>query len=376
MAYWDKNGPDQVLPGLYMVIEKMQEAAIRPGQRGVIGMVTNGLAASKGKVVTLRNVGEALVALGVSNYKFAKRAFEGGARQIVAYVLEDAEELESGLAKLDPYYFDVFTLGRDLAAGDAEDLKAWRIRNELDGKNYVGVIGGPAGLADNSAIKGAYATGKHGDLMYVGMGGVDLDGVVVSPGELAAWLAGAQGGKGMAQGSLTRKVIGFLSDVERRLTKAEREDLFQAGVAVPVHNGQEVVLDAAITSSKVIEGTNPSKPHHANGKLRIAYNAAVLQTSINEAVESEFIGKINNDLPGQEVLTSALDTFIDTLIDEGVLSPGTAVTVHPDYPSVGDQIFLLIQGYFIDAAERFYIDFQVGNVPVANNTDTAATGGA
>lgn len=371
MAYWDKNGPDQVLPGLYMVIEKMQEAAIRPGQRGVIGMVTNGLSASKGKVLTLRNVGEALVALGVSNYKFAKRAFEGGARQVVAYVLNDAEELESGLAKLDPYYFDVFTLGRDLAAGDAEDLKAWRIRNELDGKNYVGVIGGPTGLADNTAIKSTYAAGKHGDLMYLGMGGVDQDGNVISPGELAAWLAGAQGGKGMAQGSLTRKIIGFLSDVERRLTKAEREDLFEAGIAVPIHNGQEVVLDAAITSSKVIEGTNPSKPHHANGKLRIAYNAAVFQTAINEAIESEFIGKINNDLPGQEILTSALDTFIDSLIDEGVLAPGTAVTLHPDYPSVGDQIFLLIRGYFIDAAERFYIDFQVGSVPT-----TAATGGA
>lgn len=371
MAYWDKNGPEPLLPGLYMVIEKMQEAAIRPGQRGVIGMVTNGLSANKGKVVTLNNVGEALVALGVSNYKFAKRCFEGGARQIVAYVLGDSETLESGLMKLDPYYFDVFTLGRDLASGDAEDIKAWRIRNELDGKNYVGVVGAAAGLADNTAIKGAYASGKHGDVMYIGMGGADLEGNVISPGELAAWIAGAQGAKGMSQGSLTRKIIGFLSDVERRLTKAEREDLYQAGIAVPIHNGQEVVLEAAITSSKVVEGTNPSKPHHANGKLRIAYNAAVYQTTLNDAIEAEYIGKINNDLPGQEILTGALNNFNDALIDEGVLAPGTVTQVHPDYVSEGDRIYLLTRGFFIDAAEKFFIDFQIGSVPT-----TAATGGA
>jgi len=371
MAYWDKNGPEPLLPGLYMVIEKMQEAAISPGQRGVIGMVSNGLTASKGQVVTLNNVGEALVALGTSNYKFAKRCFEGGARQIVAYVPEDAETLATSLTKLDPYYFDVFTLGRNLATGEEAAVKSWRIANELDGKNFVAVVGGPLGFADNTAIKSAYTSGKHGDVMYVGMGGVDVNGANVSPGELAAWLAGAQGAKGMSQGSLTRKIIGFLSDVERRLTKAQREDLYSAGVAVPIHNGQEVVLEAAITSSKVVEGTNPSKPHHANGKLRIAYNAAVYQTSLNDAVEAEFIGKINNDLPGQEILTGALNNFNDSLIDEGVLAPGTITQIHPDYPSVGDNIYLRTQGYFIDAAEKFFIDFQIGSVPT-----TAATGGA
>ncbi|WP_393965818.1 phage tail sheath subtilisin-like domain-containing protein [Exiguobacterium sp. S22-S28] len=371
MAYWDKNGPQPVLPGLYMVIEKMQDQVIRPGQRGVIGMVTNGLVASKGTVVTLNNVGDALNLLGVSNYKFAKRCFAGGARQIVAYVLNDAETLAEGLAQLDPYYFDVATVGRDVTSDEVDDLKSWRIANELDGKNYVVVAGGAAGLADNTAIKNLYATGKHGDIMYIGMGGVDIDGNTVSPGELAAWIAGKQGAKGMGQGSLTRQIVDFLSDVERRLTKAQREDLYNAGIAVPIHNGNQVVLEAAITSSKIIEGTNPAKAHHSGGKLRIAYNAAVYQTTLNEAVESGFIGKINNDLPGQDTLLGALNNFNDALIDEGVLAPGTVTTLHPDYQSVGDDIYLLTRGYFIDAAEQFFVDFQVGSVPA-----TAATGGA
>ncbi len=216
-------------------------------------------------VVTLNNVGEALTALGVSNYQFAKRCFAGGARQIVAYVLKDAETLVAGLAQLDPYYFDVATIGREVTSDEVDDLKTWRIANELDGKNFVVVAGGAAGLADNTAIKNLYATGKHGDIMYVGMGGVDIDGNVVSPGELAAWIAGKQGGRGMTQGSLTRQSIDFLADVERRLTKAQREELYTAGIAVPIHNGNQVVLEAAITSSKVIEGTNPSKPHHSAG---------------------------------------------------------------------------------------------------------------
>lgn len=371
MPFWDKNGQDPILPGLYQAIEQMQESVIRPGERGVIAMVTPGLTAFKGKVTELTGVGGAVEALGVSNYKFAKRCFAGGARKIIAYVPNDNEALSDSLKHLDPYYFDVFTMGRDVVADDMADIKSWRIANIETGINYVAVVGGAAGLADNTAIKSLYATGKHGDIMHVGMGGVDIEGNVVSPGELAAWIAGAQGAKGMGQGSLTRQSINFLADVERRLTKAQREDLYTAGIAVPIHNGSQVVLEAAITSSKVIEGTNPSKPHYAGGKLRIAYNASVYQTALNQAVEDQFIGKINNDREGQDILIGALNDFNDALIREEVLAPGTATALHPDFPSVGDRIYLLTQGFFIDAAEQFFIDFQLGSVPA-----TAATGGA
>ncbi len=126
---------------------------LRPGERGVIAMVTSGLAAYKGQVTELNNVGRAVEVLGVSNYKFAKRCFAGGARKIIAYVPTDNEELSDSLAKLDPYYFDVFTMGRDVVADDLADIKAWRIANIETGINYVAVIGGAAGLADNTAIK-------------------------------------------------------------------------------------------------------------------------------------------------------------------------------------------------------------------------------
>lgn len=347
MPTWDKT-TDPILPGLYLLLNREAERAIRPGDRGIIAMVADSSIADKRgavhEVTTAKGIADTLG----TNKAHAELALQGGASQLILYVRNDAETLEDALEKLSPYYFDVFALGYDAAKADVDAIKAWRTQMEEDGRHFVALAGNAWGLADDAAIELVYATAKHEDIMHVGLGVTDASGDQYSAGQVAAYLAGVQGTKGLSEGSLTRHVIPFAVDVERRLTKTQREDFYAAGIAVPIHNGIDVVLEGAITS----DATGFNK-----GKLRIAYNAAVYQETLTYAVESGFIGKINNDADGRAVLLQAIKDFNDRLIQEGVLSSNTVTVIHPDYPPVGESIYLLTTGEFIDAAEKFFFEF-------------------
>lgn len=357
--YWDKT-QEQELPGIYLYLNRTVERVIRAGANGIVAMVaTSSVTEAKGKVHEITKPREIVAALGTSK-QHAELAMQGGARKLIIYVLGEAETLGDGLDALAPYYFDVFALGYDAEKADVDAMKSWRASMIREGRHFVGLAGSTYGQADVAAIKAIYAAAKDNDLAYVGFGGVDNGGNEYSGGQIAAYLAGVQGSRGLAEGSLTRFAVPFLVDVEHRLSKAQRTELKDAGIIALLHNGQEIVVDQAITSDAT---------GFAKGKLRIAYNAAVYQETLNFALENEFIGKINNDEAGQASLLAAVNEFNDRLVDARVLTPGTETKLHPDFESVGDEVFLMTRGEFIDAVERIYFEF------VAQQTQ-ASQGGA
>lgn len=345
--YWDKT-QEQPLAGIYFLLTRTAERIIRAGANGIIAMVaTSSVTESKGQVHEITKPRELAAVLGTSK-EHAALAMQGGGRKLIVYVLDDAETTADGLEQLSPYYFDVFALGFDAEKADVDAIKSWRASLLLEGRHFVGFAGATSGLADLATIKAVFAAAKDNDLAYVGFGGVDQAGNTYSGGQIAAYLAGVQGGRGLAEGSLTRHAIPFLVDVEHRLTKSQQIEMKEAGIIVLLHNGQEIVVDQAITSDAT---------GFAKGKLRIAYNAAVYQESLRFALENEFIGKLNNDADGQFILLSAVNEFNERLVDARVLTPGTKTALHPDFDSVGEDVFLLTQGEFIDAIERVFFEF-------------------
>ena len=345
--YWDKT-QDPQLAGIYFFLNRTAERVIGAGANGVIAMVADSSIVDKrGAVHEVTKPGDIAKVLGTSK-SHAELTMLGGANKLIIYVRNDAETTADALENLKAYYFDAFALGYDAEKADADAVKAWREALEDEGKSFVGFAGADASVADDAGVQAVFATAKHNDLAYVGFGGVDEQGNEYSGGEIAAYLAGVQGSRGLAEGSLTRFAIPFLVDVKRRLDKAAREAYLTAGIIVPIHNGQEVVVDKAITSDAT---------GFAKGKLRIAYNAAVYQEAIQFAIDNEFIGKINNDAMGQAVLLAAINKFNDAMIDARVLTPGTQTALHPDFESVGDRVYLLTRGEFIDAVEQVFFEF-------------------
>ena len=345
--YWDKT-QDPQLAGIYFYLNRTAERVIGAGASGIIAMVADSSIADKrGKVHEITKPGDITKTLGTSK-SHVELTMLGGANKLIIYVRNELETTADALEHLSAYYFDAFALGYDAEKEDADAIKAWREALRLEGKSYVGFAGADDSVADDAGVQAVFATAKHNDLAYVGFGGVDEQGNVYSGGEIAAYLAGVQGSRGLAEGSLTRYAIPFLVDVKRRLNKEQREAYLTAGIIVPIHNGQEVVVDKAITSDAT---------GFAKGKLRIAYNAAVYQEAIQFAIDNEFIGKINNDDAGQAVLLAAINEFNDNLISARVLTPGTQTQLHPDFDSVGENVYLLTRGEFIDAVEKVFFEF-------------------
>lgn len=345
--YWDKT-QDPQLAGIYFYLNRTAERIISAGANGIIAMVADSsLADKRGAVYEITKPGDIAKTLGTAK-SHAEFTMLGGANKLIIYVRETEESTAEALENLTAYYFDAFALGYDAVKADADAIKQWRDALVDEGKSYVGFAGATDAVADDAAVQAVFATAKHNDLAYVGFGGVDEQGNVYSGGEIAAYLAGVQGARGLAEGSLTRFAIPFLVDVKRRLNKEQREAYLTAGIIVPIHNGQEVVVDKAITSDST---------GFAKGKLRIAYNAAVYQEAVQFAIDNEFIGKINNDDAGRDVLLAAINKFNDTLIAARVLTPGTQTRLHPDFDSVGENVYLMTRGEFIDAVEKIFFEF-------------------
>lgn len=345
--YWDKT-QDPLLAGIYFYLNRTAERVIGAGANGVIAMVADSSIVDKrGEVHEITKPGDIAKILGTDK-SHAELVMLGGARKLIIYVRNDAESTADALENLKAYYFDAFALGYDAIKADADAVKAWREALEQEGKSFVGFAGADTSVVDDAGVQAVFSTAKHNDLAYVGFGGLDEQGNEYSGGELAAYLAGVQGSRGLAEGSLTRFAIPFLVDVKRRLDKAAREAYLTAGIIVPIHNGQEVVVDKAITSDAT---------GFAKGKLRIAYNAAVYQEAIQFAIDNEFIGKINNDDAGRAVLLSAINKFNDAMIDARVLTPNSETTLHPDFESQGEEVYLLTKGEFIDAVEQVFFEF-------------------
>lgn len=366
MPYWDKQGQEPKLPGLYQVFQRTVTSVTTGGARAVVGMVSYGTDSAEGKVHQISTIKEALALLGLENYQYAKRVFEAGASKVIVYVKSDTEDLGEALASLDTYLFDVFTLGFPANKAEADAVKSWRIDAENEDRYFVALIGTASGVKTVSGLKTVFAEAKHGDVLHLGIGVKDADGNVFAAGEVAAWLAGAQSTRGVSRGSLSGTPIPFGVEPEVRFRRAEREELYDAGIAVTFGNGYATVLESAITSTTL---TSPDQPNPAKGKLRIAYNINLFKSSLNEIVQQGFIGKISNDDDGQAALIAAIRNFMDDLVRDGVITADSAVIIHPDYVSAGDKVYLLAQGEFLDAAEKFFFDFQVGAPVTITNTN-------
>lgn len=353
---WTKNDGDR--PGLYARFIEAAIAAIRVGSRSKVATIkevpATGGTAEAGKVYRITRLKEAEDLFGEDNVADIRYAIIGGASEVVISAYAPAVDPEtvdygSALAALETYEFHVFYGPQTTDSLFATEVQTWIVEMKNIGKNFVTVLGDDAAEGDVEAIKTNITQFVDDEtVVYVANGGVEADGNVINSELYTSYVAGLIAGAGLAE-SITYKTVPF-AEPSFRYGILAIKDLLKAGALVTTIDGDDVRIEQGLTLGVA--------PFH---KIRTVRAKQAMLDDIDRAVKKSYIGKITNGPEGQIAVINAVKVYLQTLANSYVISDVFTVELDPDYPSVGDELYLKLSVRFLDSIEYIYLTVVVRN---------------
>lgn len=353
MAVGSWDGIEQkTLPGLYVRIMEAV-AAITGGERGTVAMPVFDYmgTATDGTFYTVENEKDAVALFGKEGAKPVTRVLNGGAREVLVYTAKPTLGEVDHVALRDKYEareFNVFVYPSEVAAAEQDALVAWTKRNRDEGNHFMTVIGGTAAEDKDPTVGDARSIRVKDDYVVNLVNGViDSSGNELHSGIYAAYIAGLIAGTPINKG-LTNTDLPVV-DVNHRYKKSELKTALKAGSLVLSNSGNRVIITQAITTSK-----SDSK----RGKIRLQAGIQAILSDISATIAPLYIGKVDNDVPGQTAVINAIKLYLEGLEKQSVLT-NPDVVLDPNYPSVDDRMYLAISYTEVDSAEFIYLTINV-----------------
>ncbi|WP_094549957.1 phage tail sheath C-terminal domain-containing protein [Petroclostridium xylanilyticum] len=161
-------------------------------------------------------------------------------------------------------------------------------------------------MADNAADKEYIISVKNGVKLS--------DGTLLTAAQACAWVAGATAAAKVNQ-SLTFTKYEDAVDANPRLTNAETEAAITAGHMVFTAKNGYAVLEYDINSLTSFAPPK-SKAWRSNRVMRVL---DAFQNDVQEIFEAQYVGKINNNEDGRQLLRAAIIQYCNELQSIGVL---------------------------------------------------------
>lgn len=289
------------------------------------------------------------------------QAFVGGDSGIAGVV---AADYTAWLAALETQTFNLLALDGVTDGAIQTMVAAWISRVREEGKGVIGVMGGSTAVdtaadAVSQAVTRSAAV-NHEGIVNVGTG-IILDGVSYSSAQAACYVAGLIGGQKLSE-STTYAPTPF-DDVTRRWTRSEQEAAINGGVFILYHDGKIVKPLRGINSLITLrQGQGNSWK-----KIRAIRVMDAINSDLQAAAESNYIGKVNNTEEGRASLIGAFKQYMQTLAMDGIIeSTDWDVYLDPDYygstkkvDPEPDQVFVKWDARLTDVMEQIFGTFVV-----------------
>lgn len=348
---WDPTALP-IRPGLYINFVEAAVAQITGGARGIVAIplkTYSGTAITK-TFYTVEDEQQAIELFGEANIQSIKLALRGGAKEVLVYTMPEIDgttvtetaAYTEAREKFEARIFNVFVYDGEISDAEQDAGLAWCQANKSEGKHFMVVFGGnEVGDADPSI--GNARTTRLADNYSVNLiVGGELSGTSYSSGEYAAYIAGLIAGTAINR-SITYNQVP-LDDVNRRMRNSEIKTALEAGSLVLTNDGEKVKIEQGITTS--------------GKKIRAVRARQAISTDIVKTASDYYIGKLDNNEDGQATLISAVKAYLEKLEASNVLTD-IEVTLDPNFPSVGDRVFLLISYIDVDSMERIFLTINV-----------------
>ena len=353
-----------IRPGLYLNFVEAALAAIAGGPRGVVGTPVyeyDGGTAESGKFYTIEDEDYAIELFGTNNAKQVLRILAGGAKEVLAYAVpdvatyngeDDAEKLATQYIEMRDEFearaFNVFVYPTEIAPLEVDATVAWTERNRKEGKHFMYVLGGTADEDKDPTLGNARSVRCKNDYVVNLINGVlDSEGNEVHSGVYASYIAGLIAGTAINRGITYAELP--VADVNRHLRNSEINTALTSGSLVLVNDGKKI---------KIEQGVVTNSDSTKRGKIRIMRARQAVATDIPTTARDRYIGKIDNNPPGQVALIAAIKAYLETLeLNNVIMEP--KVTLDPKRPSVGDCVFLSVNYVEVDSMERIFLTINV-----------------
>lgn len=344
---WDPTNLP-VRPGLYSNFVSAAIAQITGGPRGIVGIPLKqyGSAATEKTFYIVSTEKEAIDNFGSANIASIKLALQAGAREVLVYTLPtiDGTDVTEEIAYADAFDafeardFNVFVFDGEVEDATQDSALAWVKRNRSEGKHFLVVFGGTDATDADPAQGDARSTRLDDDYSVNLTVGGTVGDKTYNSSQYAPYIAGLIAGKAINQSITYAKVSA--DDVNKRLRNSEIEAAIKAGSLVLVNDGAKVKVETGITTS--------------GAKIRSVRTRQAIATDLTRSVADNYIGQVDNNADGQAALISACSAYLERLENANALRD-PIVQLDPDYPSVGDKVFLLISYIEVDSMERIFI---------------------
>lgn len=338
---WENQ--NKILPGAYINFLTSAPLSITPGDRGTVVLLQEMSVGAAGEIykvtATEDNYPEGVAA---ADKLLVNEALKG-AKTVLIYNLgaeHDVEDITSALSDLRTIQFNVLAYPYDGVGFDTNKLTIsnWiESMRDDEGKKIQGVLANY--VADSEAV------------INVTQGVKLSDGTTLTASQAVAWVAGITAGANINKSNTGRKYVGVV-DIVPRMTKSEMEVAISAGKFIFKVDSAQNVTAVYDINSLTTETVDKGKVFKKNRVIRILDG---INNDIVEIFESNYIGKINNNVDGRSLLRATLIEYFNELQRLNAIQNFTAedITVSAGVDSDAVIIDCYIQP--VDSVEKIYI---------------------
>lgn len=335
---------NKILPGAYINFLTNSPLSITPGDRGTVVLLQEISVGTAGETYTISATDTSEYPANITDEdKLLVNEALKGAKTVILYNLgtaHDASMLNTALNSLKTVDFDVlcYPFEATTHATNQATIKTWieAMRND-EGVKVQAVMADY--VADSEAI------------INVSQGIKLSDDTELTSAQVTAWVAGVTAGANINKSNTGKTYTGAI-DVIPRMTKTEMETAITAGKFIfKVDTSQNVtaVYDINSLTTKTAEKGSIFK------KNRVIRIIDGINKDIVEIFESNYIGKVNNNINGRSLLRATLIEYFNELQRISAIQNFTSddVTVNAGIDSDAVIIECYIQP--VDSVEKIYI---------------------
>ncbi|OIN67394.1 hypothetical protein BLD48_05750 [Exiguobacterium sp. KRL4] len=272
------------------------------------------------------------------------QAFNGGASQVIVRTVPAtpvAADYTAALAALATQRFQVIALDHEVADSVVATFKTWLSDERTLNDRYVFFVTGGNAARDAKPDMGiAAAIANKDDFIVQAINAPKFGSVTRSSGLNAPSLAGQIAGSNLGD-SFTYTEILDATDVNVALSPADVKAALVAGAFVYEFNGDFVRTVRGITTS--------------GAKLRKSLLKQTIVRDVKQEIENNWIGKKANGPAQRLSLKGTLETYVQTLVNAGVIAEGFTVGVTRPEGADADQVAVEMMLVFQDTMEEVYV---------------------
>ncbi|XID92481.1 phage tail sheath family protein [Paenibacillaceae bacterium WGS1546] len=205
------------------------------------------------------------------------------------------------------------------------------------------------------AVLADYPVADYEGVISVKNGVVLSDGTRLDAAKATAWVAGATAGADMSE-SLTYQPYDDAVDVDVRYSHTEIENALKSGQFVFVQNRERAIVEQDINTFR---DYSPTKGR-AFSKNRVVRVLDGIANDFKSIFENFYIGKVDNNVDGRNLLKAECVSYLDLLVNEGMIQNFNSQTDLHVLPGVeNDSVYVELYVQPVDAIEKVYMKVKV-----------------